>query len=918
MGASGGSPVLTSEELTKRRAQVAAAPDLSALLRRLVERAGPVLERMPIVPSQKALLTADGGMCSEDGSRLEFDPWRPTSHRCPTCGREYTGERHDRAWAHYQHLWVAERAAHLSTVAVFAGRTDAAERANQVLQAYEAYSEYPNQDNVLGPSRLFFSTYLESIWIADYLAAATLLREDGQLQERTAEVVSAVADEAANIIGEFDEGLSNRQTWHNAALAAIAVWFEDEALASRAIESSSGVAAHLVHGFGEDGMWYEGDNYHLFALRGQLLAMRWARQAGVDLLADARLADRLSSALRAPTLTALPDFTFPARKDSRFGVSLAQPMYLELWEIGLARLQGTEQRSSDLWAWLELLYKCEAPSPQTFDSYLHEAGEPRIAAHRGRRDLSWWALLEMEPELPAEIPAWAPESSFIEGQGLAVLREGDRYLSLECGSYGGGHGHPDRLNLVLHAAGEYWLPDFGTGSYVSRDLFWYRSTLAHNAPRLDGASQSPGNAVCDNFDRNGQWAWVRGRYRDVARTVIAGPRYLLDIVELTATDDHLLELPWHLSGSVELLGEESWVPDAVDSEFVREVARLVRPHDVPLQLRSFSGGGSLTVHIASAGDLLRAVAPGAPGTPPAPFYLMRARGRTVRFVTLLEPARTAPIVLAVRVDGTAISVETGAGVEVHHPTVEGWEIRTGDNHVRLAGSRRVETPYQPIVMTDRPMVIRGMAVQIAEQPAMDGTLDGFDASDPLLLDHEDQYRRSEEPYPGPEEFSASALVNWTDDGLYLGVDVVKADVRPRDPNAPPLRLDNEVDEIHADGIQVYLRLPPDDLYGLVLVPSSEGGQVIARDVSGMEGLQELVRGSWQPTEAGYTLSVVINPPGWDQLRRHEEIGFDLLVNQSLPGRLRRAGQLVWSGGGGWVWLRGDRQDPARYGILELS
>ncbi len=28
----------------------------------------------------------------------------------------------------------------------------------------------------------------------------------------------------------------------------------------------------------------------------------------------------------------LPDFTFPARRDARYGISLAQPMYLELWE----------------------------------------------------------------------------------------------------------------------------------------------------------------------------------------------------------------------------------------------------------------------------------------------------------------------------------------------------------------------------------------------------------------------------------------------------------------------------------------------------------------------------------------------------------------------------------------------------------
>jgi len=45
--------------------------------------------------------------------------------------------------------------------------------------------------------------------------------------------------------------------------------------------------------------------------------------------------------------------------------------------------------------------------------------------------------------------------------------------------------------------------------------------------------------------------------------------------------------------------------------------------------------------------------------------------------------------------------------------------------------------------------------------------------------------------------------------------------------------------------------------------------------------------------------------------------FDLLVNEMLPGRTRRAGQLVWSGGNGWVFLQGDGQDPARFGVLEL-
>jgi heparinase II/III-like protein len=911
--------VLTAVDLSERQEEIRASAELSALLHRLADRAGPILGRMPPVPQSKALLTADGGVCPQDGTRLDFDPWSPDEHRCPRCGKSYRGERHHRAWAHYQHLWLAERAAHLATVAVMGGRDDAARRANELLLAYRGYGDYPNRDNVLGPSRLFFSTYLESIWIANYLAAAVLLREGGELSDETGQVVAAVADEAANLVGEFDEGLSNRQTWHNAALASVAVWFEDEELATRVLEGPTGIVAHLLHGFGPHGMWYEGDNYHLFALRGQLLAMRWARQAGVDLLADSRLAGVLGAALRAPAVTALPDFTFPARKDSRFGVSLAQPMYLELWEIGLARLNGEDQ-PAELWSWLRDLYRSPAPPAQTFDSYLHEAGEPPPKRPRTRADLSWWALLEMVPELPSQTPAWSPQSALIEGQGLALLRSGDRYASLECGAFGGGHGHPDRLNLTLHADGEYWLPDLGTGSYVARDLFWYRSTLAHNAPRLDGISQPMGDAVCDNFEQSGAWAWARGRYGDLTRSLVAGPDYLLDVVELSAAEDHLLELPLHLSGTVEVMPSGTWVPAELASEFVRQVERFVPATSEALVLRARgSGGATLTLGLVSDGELLRALAPGAPGTAgPVPFYLIRVQGRNRRIVTALESTRAQPVLHGVRWVESAIEVETSRGVERHLATAEGWEVRTPGAVVRLRGGRRVAAPFQPLVRQDRPLMAHGVALQVGESPALDGTLDGFDLGEPLELDHEDQYRRSEEPYAGPEEFSARAYVNWSDEGLYLAVEVMKPEVFVRDPDTPPLRLDNEPDEIHADGIQVYFQLPGEGaVHGLLIVPSTVGGDLITRAVPGTHTGEDTIRGSWQATETGYTLTVAISPVGWGQFRPGEEIAFDLLVNQMLPDRLRRAGQLAWSGGGGWVWLRGDRQDSERFGRLEL-
>ncbi|HWA16343.1 MAG TPA: alginate lyase family protein, partial [Gemmatimonadales bacterium] len=442
--------MLTAEELEARSQLLEESADLGALVEHLSRRVHLVVKRNPPVPPIKGMLTGDGGICPGDGVALLFDPWSPVVHKCPRCGAEARGERHDQRWAWHQHLWLAERIAEAATVGVLTNDTDATDWAVQKLEEYaERYFDLPNRDNVLGPTHLFSSTYLESIWLTNYLAAAYLLREAEVLLEPTIDAVSKVADEAGNLIGEFDERLSNRQTWHNAALTAAAVWFGDEDLATRAIQGSDGLVGHLVDGFGPDGMWYEGENYHLFALRGLLVGAWWARLAGVDLFEEEAGQRRLIAALRAPMQTALPDGTFPARKDSRFGVSLAQPMYLELWEAGLAFVNEAETAAmAKVSGWLAARYNDTAPPAQLFDSYLHEAGEAP-PSQRSRANLSAWMLLVMLPELPASDPDVRPLSVLLPEQGLAVLRGPSHYVSLECGAYGGGHGHPDRLHLSL-------------------------------------------------------------------------------------------------------------------------------------------------------------------------------------------------------------------------------------------------------------------------------------------------------------------------------------------------------------------------------------------------------------------------------------------------------------------------------------
>jgi hypothetical protein len=238
--------------------------------------------------------------------------------------------------------------------------------------------------------------------------------------------------------------------------------------------------------------------------------------------------------------------------------------------------------------------------------------------------------------------------------------------------------------------------------------------------------------------------------------------------------------------------------------------------------------------------------------------------------------------------------------------------------VQLAGLRRTAAVVKPLIDPDKPLRAEGTALHVGMPPALDGSLDGFDASASMALDYEDQYRRSEEPYAGPEEFSATLLANWDDAGLYFGLDIVKAETIVRPDGVPPLRLDNEPDDIHADGVQLYLRPEPGGpIYGFLVALADERGGIRVSPTSGSAANPTMVTGLWKPTGTGYSLTLRVTLPEWHP-RGGDVLDFDLLVNEAHPGRLRRAGQLVWSGGGGWVYLRGDRQPTDAFGTLELA
>ena len=195
-------------------------------------------------------------------------------------------------------------------------------------------------------------------------------------------------------------------------------------------------------------------------------------------------------------------------------MSLRQWRFAELAELGVVRQPDDDRLTGAL----ATLYDGTVPRGDTGRSRsTAEAERNTPAVGLDRADLGWRSLLFASPNCLRFLHS-RPRSALLAEQGYAILRRdgGSLYAALDYGHSGAGHGHPDRLNVVLVHGDDRWLDDVGTGSYVDPSLHWYRSTLAHNAPLVDGRSQERVHGALIAYDDRGDAGWVRAEADGVA------------------------------------------------------------------------------------------------------------------------------------------------------------------------------------------------------------------------------------------------------------------------------------------------------------------------------------------------------------------------------------------------------------------
>lgn len=192
-------------------------------------------------------------------------------------------------------------------------------------------------------------------------------------------------------------------------------------------------------------------------------------------------------------------------------------------------------------------------------------------------------------------------------------------------------------------------------------------------------------------------------------------------------------------------------------------------------------------------------------------------------------------------------------------------------------------------------------------------LDGAVEDSPLRFRlGEREYRRSELTWREAGCPRAEVALGAVGERLEIAVRVEKAELCFRPPDAPDPALDNEHPDIHSDGVQLHVLAPGwGDPASWLAVPEARGGRVRIRAVDCARD-DVPVEASWIATPGGYAMrfSLPLAALGGG---REPSFALDLIVNDMAPGRERRRGQLVLSGGAGeFVYLQGDRQPPSRY------
>jgi hypothetical protein len=534
----------------------------------------------------------------------------PTQHQCPKCKKIYSGLPYDAYLYNSKHDGLAHEASTLGLAALLFNEPKYARKALDILLGYaDRYDSYPLVDNRGGQSasaaRISDQTLNESIWLIDIAWAYDLvlgMKVGTEAEHRKVE--DKLLGASVETIKRYRAGKSNWQSWHNAGMMAAAVAMRDEKLFDEVLnDPECGFYFQMKNSIGADGMWFEGSwSYHSYSVSALLKTAEAARRSGVDLYA----CPELKKLLEAPLQAVMPNGATPALNDGMEG----------------------------------------SPGGWHYEVAAARWGDPLLQDVVSRMKRSGLDALIIGVEKP-KAHKNVLSSTILPASGLALLRRGDQYVSLDFGPHGGGHGHLDKLALNYYTRGQTFAPDVGRGWPYNLPIHqqYYKSTLSHNTVVVDGTPQAQCEGSLESSDFNGHYHVATARADDcyegvrMRRTVAMSDSWLLDVFEVEGEAEHIYDWVWH--GRGDFLSQLSAVPyELKSSQPSYSYLSNVRKGDGSgdwYATWTLPGGKVHALFKGSpAREALLCDAPDNPRTNTLHSVILRDRSKSARFVSLFS------------------------------------------------------------------------------------------------------------------------------------------------------------------------------------------------------------------------------------------------------------------------------------------
>jgi hypothetical protein len=498
-------------------------------------------------------------VCPEHHTELLFDELQADSGRylCPH-GCVLEGEPYHGAWLVFRHQAMARFALQAAAVHASSGERRYGDYGKGIIVAYARqfplYPVHPDAQPWMLKGRAFHQALTEAIWATTLIRAYLLLADNGMDFDDAKDELAAFWEMLGRSMEQYHAILTvernqpenNYTAWLNAALCCVYAAQGDNDSLVTVLERPGGIRRHIEIAIQGDGLEFEGSvYYHVFVLRAYLIAAEMLERIGLDGHSVRGNGNRSIEGM-LDVLASIADDggRLPAWHDGPYGRVPYGREIVEIFEIGY-----TTYHKADYLRVLRFYYK-------------------ELNAGAGRKG-SLEALLygaDIGDERADTLPATSAEttmskSCLLPDSGFAVLRQRENPLSVtvDFGPHGGSHGHYDKLNVMMDAAGSPLSPDRGTVPYGSElKKSWYPSTPCHNTLSINGRSQAETAGRCLAYRSDAEGSFISMSANDAyegvtfLRHVAVTGDYVIDWVQVRMQEEGTIDWWFHFLGEMDL------------------------------------------------------------------------------------------------------------------------------------------------------------------------------------------------------------------------------------------------------------------------------------------------------------------------------------------------------------------------------